>query len=400
MSDVIAAPSPAAAEASPLAGTSDAKKSGNVSLAQMANLLAKPAPVTAPEKVTGDAALPAKAGEPTSVAEAIEASRTTETPTQEAAAATQTEPAAVATEAEETAETPTDLSQLSNLDPKTKELVEGLLKKQKEHIQTLIDKRIGKEVAKTKGLEEQLAAMKQQQPIPAIPQNGLLPPPAAPLVQPTTFTPDAPLSNIHDLNTLAAKRMEADTFRQKADDALALGPDDAGRFVIDGEALTKEQVIMVRRNASNIMNVQVPQRAQYIQMRQQAVQAAYEEFPWMKDQQSAEYQQALAIMNSSPAIRALPNAELVIGYHLEGQKAVLARKKPAATATAPVTKSKPPSDQSALGGGSTVSGRISEQAKGRQNLSDEIGKLGSKGGVSVRDTAAFLARKDQLSQSR
>ncbi len=290
MSDVIAATSPAATEATPAVGTSDGKKSGNVSLSQMAQMLAKPAAAPATEKITSDAAPPEKTGEQPLVAEADDASRTTETQTEADATAdpTKTETAAP-TEAGET-ETPTDLSQLSNLDPKTKGIVETLLKQQKEHIQSLIDKRIGKEVAKTKGLEEQLAALKQQHPTTQTQsQNGLLPPPVASLIPPGGVPAETPaVANIHDLNALAAKRLEAETYRQKADDALALGPDDNGRFNIDGDALSKEQVIAIRRNAANIMNVQVPQRAQYIQARQQAVQTAFQEFPWMKDQQSPE----------------------------------------------------------------------------------------------------------------
>lgn len=403
MSDVIAATSPAATEATPSVGTSDAKKSGNVSLSQMAQRLAQPATPPAAEKITGDVAPPAKTGESTPVAEALDASRTTEsTPEGGTTPDPQTEETTEPIKGSE-AENLTDLSQLSNLDPKTKEIVETLLKQQKEHIQSLIDKRIGKEVAKTKGLEEQLAALKQQQPNQAQNQNGLLPPAVAPLA-PGNMPVDTPaVANIHDFNALAAKRMEAETYRQKADDALALGPDDNGRFNIDGDPLSKEQVIAIRRNASNIINVQVPQRAQYIQTRQQAVQTAFQEFPWMKDQQSSEYQQAVAMLNQSPWLQKMPNAEMIIGYHLEGQKALAARKKAAETATQKppvVTKQKPPSDQTALGGGSTATGRISGEARAQQTLSDEIRKLGSKGRVSNRDTAAFLARKDQLSQSR
>ncbi len=108
------------------------------------------------------------------------------------------------------------------------------------------------------------------------------------------------------------------------------------------------------------------------------------------------------MLNQSPWLQKMPNAEMIIGYHLEGQKALAARKKAAEAAPAKPapTKPKPPSDQSALGGGSAATGRISGEARAAQNLSDEIRKLGSKGRVSNRDTAAFLARKDQLSQSR
>lgn len=400
MSDVNAVTSPTATEATPAVGTSDGKKSGNVSFSMIAQLMQKSAQQPSDEKIAGDVTPPIKTGETTPAAEVQSTSRATESQPEGVTPPAQTEQTEVKPEGQDEAETPTDLSQLSNLDPKTKALVEGLLQKQKDHIQEMVNKRIGKEVAKTKALEEQLGAIRQQAPAQVVPPNGMLPAPTPAIPQ---FTPvaDVPLAEIHDVNALAAKRQEADTFRQKADDALALGPDDNGRFTIDGETLSKEQVIAVRRNATKILNVDVPQRFQYLQTRQQAVQAAYAEFPWMKDQQSPEYQQASAILNQTPWLRNMPNAELIVGYHLEGLKVSAARKKAAeAPAAKPAPKPKPPSDQSALGGGSAATGRASADTRSKQALSVEIGKLGSKGRVSVRDTATFLARKDQLSQSR
>lgn len=297
---------------------------------------------------------------------------------------------------------PTDLSQLSSLDPKTKNIVEGLLKEQRKRDQGLIDKRISKEVLKTKALQDELATLRgPAQPIPA---NGLLPVPAATMPQPAPVLgmTDFPLPEINDMQGLQAKRNEADLFYQKANDALAIGPNDDGKFDIDGEVFTKEQVVNIRRAATKIINVDIPQRAQYIQLRGQAVKLAYEEFPWLKDQSTPEYQQASSMLTNAPWIKNMPNAELFLGIHIEGLKAIEARKKASATPApaVPATRQRPPSDQTALGGGATGGSRASSDVRAKQALSVETGQLSRKGGVSMRDAVKFLERKDQLSQTR
>lgn len=314
------------------------------------------------------------------------------------------QPAAPATDPDDAADPGTDLSQFSALDPKTRELVQGLLEQQKARIQEKVDRRINKEIAKRLALEAQV----QQHPAapapaaqPPAPQVGLLPQaqavPQAPAIPPGPV----PLADVSDGNGLVAKAQEAREYRQKADDALALGPGSDGHYVIDGQQLTKEQVVQVRRNASDVLEVHVPQRHQFLMQRQQALQIAYQQFPWLSNPQTPEYQQAVTFLNQAPYLRNMPNAEIILGTLVEGTKAVNARQQAAAApaAPAPAPRQRPPGDQVALGG-SSAAPRASASTAAQQRMSDELGKLKGRKGVNVRDVASYLAQRDQLSQPR
>lgn len=400
MADVIAAASPAAPEVNPTAGKSDGKKSSNVSLSELTQRFKKPA--AAPSaKIAVETAPPANPGVSTPAAEVPLASQATPSSPEVSPAPAPQAPTPAPTE-EHDEGAPTDLSQLSNLDPQTKTIVEGLLKQQKERIQGLIDKRINKEVLKTKTLQDELAALRGGNPQ-QVPANGLLPLPvqAAPAPAPVLGMTDFPLPEINDLGALAAKQNEANTFKQKAEDALAIGADEDGKFRIDGEVFTKEQVVNIRRAANKLLTADIPQRYQYITLRGESVKRAYEEFPWLSDQSTPEYQQAKSMLINAPWLKNMPNAELFLGIHVEGLKAIEARKKAKGEpAAAPAARPKPPGDQTALGGGAGGGTRNSGEARARQSLTAEIGKLSAKGGVSMRDAVKFLERKDQLSQSR
>lgn len=385
-----------AASTAPEAQTADAK-SGNITVdGARARLLSRMAETaeraSAAVKPAGDNAAPAQAGETPAAQAAPTQERTESTPAETASAETQ--------QSEIDAAAASDLSQLSSLDPSTRELVNKLLDAQKDRIQSAVDKRIAKEVAKRGELQRQLQSGGQQQQTQATaaqqaqPFQGLIAPIAPPAqAQPLPAQPalaDQPLAHISDFVALDKEERMLKSMNGLADDALTDGPNESGKYVVDGAEFTKAQLIQIRRNTNNILQNSVPERRTFIQIRQQSLALAVQEFPWMKDPSTPEYQQAQHALNTQPWLRGLPNAEVLIGVNIEGLKAIAARKAASSeTAKKGATQTtKPRGDLSILGGGG--SGAIRNPEAARAAKKSETRELRKSGGMSVRDVARYL----------
>lgn len=404
MLDPIAPPSPgAAAEGSAPSGNGDGK-TGNVSVEQMtARLAARMRGETTPAAIPPAATIAAPA--PAEVNPAAPG-------TAQAAPVTAPVTPAPAPLVEAPADAPEvitqpDLSQLSDLDPRTQERVKQLVEAQKQRTQEAIDKRIGKEVGRRKALEEQLAKLQGTQPVPPQPLQSPfqqpVPQQAQPIQQvqaPIQVPVSIPLPGIDTVQALQAKQHEARLVRQNVEDAIALGPNADGKFTVNGQEYSRQDVIDIRRGATDMLENQIPQKYQFIQTRQQALATAVQTFPWMSNSQSPEYQQASALINQNPWLRNLPSMEYTVGMFIEGLKAVGTRAQATPAAPAAAARVRPPGDQSVIGGGGSAPTRTNGDALAKQALTEQIGKLRKKGGVSVNEYAAHLAQRETLSNSR
>lgn len=271
--------------------------------------------------------------------------------------------------------------------------------------QAVVDKRIGKSVAKQRKAERDLAEVKlqlaelssrQSQPEQKQEAEALS---IVPL-------PDgvSPLANIDTMQGLVKLESEAKQAIRFAEDAI--------ESIRDGdqppEGWTKQTLREVLRNAKVTLEDQIPNRRQFLSSRQQMQQKAYEVLPFMRgeDKSNSDYKAAQAIYQRHPFLRNIPEGDFTVGLIVEGIKAVDARnaaaKSSATSATtgkAPViSRPRPSGDQSMVSenGGSV---RTAPGANKERAMAQERENLAGKKGVSQGDYAAYLSRQSKLRNS-
>ena len=263
-------------------------------------------------------------------------------------------------------------------------------------LQKKIDKRIGKEVAKRKALEAQLNEMKleiarQAQAQQQTPQTA----PIAPLPQGTV-----PLANIQDVQGLSQLQQQAKEAKRFAEEQL--DRDDFEPVQVGDNLLDKSALKTIIRNANKTLEDDIPARYQFLQARNQAQQAAFEKFPFLKDKSAPEYVQAQSAYLQMPWLRNLPNADWIIGVQIEGLKALEAKEK-AKTAKAPAkpvpaVSTKPPASQTVVS--SAGSDTRSTVAKDKNTLEAYRAQLSKKGGVTAQEAVQFLLAREQAKKNR
>ena len=360
--DQVPAPSqPAEASPTPQAN-SDAPKRGNLSVAEAAARLLNMEAENAKAKETQLAGQPA----PAETDSAIESSAEPDAATAESAEVEAPEASAE--------EAPTD-------DVPSQDIPAELKKK--------IDKRIGKEVAKRKALEAQLnelrlAVSQTQQQQAGQPAQV----PIAPL--PQGVTPLAQIEDVKQLQTLAQQAKEAKRFAEEQ-----LDNDNFEPVRVGDEILDRQKLKTIIRNANKTLEDDIPNRAQFLQQRNQAQQIAFEKFPFLKDKSTPEYVQAQQAYIAMPWLKNLPNADWIIGVQIEGLRALQAKEKKAGakpTKAAPFS-TKPPSSQSVVSSASSDV-RTPSSTRSQAQIESMRSALSKKGGVSQNEAAQFLLARE------
>lgn len=390
-----------------MAQKSDAKASDNRSGADARGVLLKsflerqtaadaPAAPAVVETVTPPAQPAAQVTEPTtSVTEPATTPDATEPAT---TPVTTEEPAPVTTETEPTAEpeeieaTGADsvLSQLSSLDPATREVVQDFLLKQKAELHENVQKRIGKERAMRGQLEKEIAQLKS-----ATPQK----PEIIRVPAPTDTNPLADVADVQTLTQRHAEAKEAKRWAQTVLDGENWQQVESGGKQVDAvntgdRWLTKADVKGILRNAQAALEDHIPARLQFLTRKQQVQQAAFVEFPYLKDRNSVEYQEAEKYRAAYPQLAVLPDADLLIGYAMEGLKTVEARKKAATAAgtTKPkVTAKPPPASQTAVPA-TAAAPRLTGDQQAKRGVAAEKEKMAAKGNVSGDDLRRYFLK--------
>lgn len=238
------------------------------------------------------------------------------------------------------------------------------------------EKRIGKEVAKRKELEERLEAVTAE--MAELKQQFQ----ERPAVEPPT--PENVLGEVKTLAELNAKEAEARRYLDQAEEHLD-GLDDGGdpaaaaawlrqggvKLPEEADSATVRQVLKrIRRNADRVTR-DAPQRREWLAQEQQATQQARQTFPWLADKASPEQAQLAAVVKAIPEIRRLPHWQFAGAVYVEGLKAIQARKE-AAKPAAPVPQ-KPVARQPGKPGASPQApqGREAKAAVSRAQLEKE-----------------------------
>lgn len=284
--------------------------------------------------------------------------------------------------------------------------------------QKIFDKRLGKEIGKRTALETKIAAMEARQ---AELEAKLIEPAAATpdpvATPPVPITGPQPLSDLNDLASLGALQQQAKSAVRWAEETLDTpkawktridtdpdtGEETSVRVTANGDkTFTEAEVKGIMRNAKLTLEDKIPQRAQFVQMRDRAQTAARKEFPFLTDKKSPEYQQAQQMLRD-PWVQMRADAEWIVGMQLRGMKALEADRAAAKAAVDPKPKpkaaAKPSSDQSAVSSTATTA-RVPITTSAKQALVAEQQKLSKKGGISTAEAIASLQNRERIRNSR
>lgn len=345
------------------AETSDAKQSGNVKMGQAAKSLLK-----------REAALTTKIQTPAeSTTKAATAA--TETPATTSAADGSDKPATESKQAETKVETAPAA--------KTEESDDALSKISPE-AQAAIDKRIGKALEKARLAEERAEALQRRLDTQALPP---------PVVQPT---PDNPLANVNDVEALKKELKSAKETKLWAQQQL--NRKDLAQGVKVGDmTYTEDQFRDALNNIERRIEIEIPERAEFLTKRQQFNNLAAETFDWLRNPDSEEFKLHQKLLSLDADLARKPNATYLAAAAVEGQTQVNLRRALAADrqGTRPVRQGQQaPAAQ--LASGAAIAATTREVGSGRAQaaLQAEMGKLKKSGHVTMKDAASYFRQKE------
>lgn len=212
-------------------------------------------------------------------------------------------------------------------------------------------KRIDKLTARNAQLEAELESLRAR--LDQRPDEAQDTSPTAPAPQPQGRNP---LSSVTNLSDLAARESEAHQVIDWADTqmiALRRNPEAVAKslkalnlLTAEPEEATREDLeaalLSVRSNAERTVRVHIPQRREYIAASQHFEKVAVQEFPWWKDTKSQDYQLAQRVLSEwGDGVKQMPNWKMMVGVHVEGLKALEARRKSRSSAGTPSPAARP-----------------------------------------------------------
>ena len=302
---------------------------------------------------------------------------------------------------EDTSKVPESESEVEAEEPKAAEATEEPKEEAKEDLspethtldpklQEILDKRIGKEVAKREKLKAQIAELETKlasQPT-EVEKEVPVPVPA-----------NVPLAEITSMEQLSAYKENLATDIIEAEGLMWSDFPSDGLDTKWGK-VTKPQLSAMLTEAKKIERTQIPAREKFLATRTQATQTAQEKFPFLKDPTHPGYQMAKQALNDNPVLRNYPNRDYLVGMLVRGQLAMQAEEA-AAKEPAKGTKPKP----RPTGGQSEITSDASIQRApvglaGQAALQAEILKItGGKKSQDSKTFAAVLAAKQRFRNS-
>lgn len=325
--------------------------------------------------------VPAEAVEETKADEAAEPEATDEAEKEAVEADTEQE-----AETTDSPETENDLSQSETVPPEKKAKWEAS-----------VQKRIDKEVAKTKALEAKLAEMEAKL---AAPKDEAEAP--APVVIPLDNPDDKTVvaKSDADLEKLARDAQSALDFIESNELAIqkaALRDED--RVVIGGREFELNYLLEAKREAKRHLDRYIPARRQFLKANATATQEAQQILPAMFTRGTPEYLEFQSLKRQYPALAAVPDAERLWALAKRGQQALEAEK--AAAAKAPVKPASATAPKTAGDTGTTAAAKpaasrtsATEKAKIKGELDKAMKRFESTG--STDDYSKVLILQTRL----
>jgi hypothetical protein len=189
-------------------------------------------------------------------------------------------------------------------------------------LQSVIDKRIGKEVAKRKGLEETLGSERKQ--------TEQLQEQVTSLTKQLEDTPLPSVPGTHPLLTVESEKdieaWEEDFWQfrkwaRKHHESGYEGEDDKGNTI----TYTPEDIEARLEQLTEEKERFLPKARELLGKRGEFEAKAKELYPALQDRKNPEYGEMLSILRAVPALKQLPDYKIVVGDLLRGRKARLAK---------------------------------------------------------------------------
>ena len=277
------------------------------------------------------------------------------------------------------------LSHNTDLTPEEREKFKSVTQQWQEGV----NKRIGKEKgrreaaeARIRELEESLQKVSTEKPEP----DEV----AAP-------TPDNPLSDVVDVQSLVSREREANQVIDQAQAYLdQLDNSGAAEIKVGDTTYNRQTLREIRRGAERALREHIPQRHRFLAQQAEFRKLVQRDVPEILDPKSPMFKEAQQARVLYPQLATLPNGDYLIGLALKGARSLAAeqaaKKKPA------VTSSKVPVSQTAVT--AAVSTQSRNKVNGSESYEAEKKKVFAKGNVSGQEAAALLLKREQLSTSR
>lgn len=284
----------------------------------------------------------------------------------------------------------------------------SLTPEQREVLQKRIDKEVAKRYKLKGEFDAKIEALTKQ--VQELSQKAQ--PTAQADQKPQSAPSHDPLPHIKSEADLLKLRDEAKSSLRWAEEQLDYdSADDREAITINGEQVKPSNAMLKRimRNARETLDESIPAKLSVFQHHAQMVQKAaenrklaIERFPFLSKPDSAEFKLAQQVYQSNPWLQNSPEGELYAAAIAQGmnppKSEEKAKEEPKAAAVAKVLL-KAPSDQAPVSTAGTIQ-RLSPDAAKRNTASAEQEKLLAKKGVTARDAAAYLARREQLLNQR
>jgi hypothetical protein len=232
-------------------------------------------------------------------------------------------------------------------------------------------KRINQLTARAKGAEEEVALLKSEiQSLQSQTNKSSDQPDAKPALNKIT--------NLADLETLRKEALSAKKW------ALSnLGRSEV--VEVDGKEYDDDDIRNILTEAEEYLTEGIPQRAQFLQQKQQWVNDTIQTFPWTEKGEGEEWQTFLSIRGNEQyktLLDSIPHGDYVTGLLVEGIKSVQARQ--AKSKAKPKTKAKTPP----LADLADAVAPPAEDKKIRQEKKKEA--ILGKGAISAKQFAQYL----------
>lgn len=252
-------------------------------------------------------------------------------------AETETEPEAKAEEAEQ---------------PETTEEGEDELKgKLDEHTQQVINKRIAKEVGKTKAEREAREAAEAK--LAELQQQLEQQPKPEPVPVRVGSVPLAHVENVAQLQAEQAKARAALKQSEELLDTLEDNPEDVEAALRQSNVVLRDEhgqedysvpkmrkfLKGIRRTADDVVTQAIPERAQYLDIQSKAQAKAQEIVPELKDLKSPRYAKFQEVVRAFPQLKTIPDWPMAAAVQVIGLEVLEAKLKAAQPV---VAKAKPP----------------------------------------------------------
>ena len=230
-------------------------------------------------------------------------------------------------------------------------------------------KRINQLTARAKGAEEEVASLKEEvQSLKSQPNDS-------------TDTQSKPsldkVTNIEDLETLRKEAVAAKKW--------ALSNLGKSYVEVDGKEYDDDSIREILTEAEDYLTEKIPQRAQFLQQKQQWVSDTIQTFPWTEKGEGDEWETFVSIRQNAQyksLLDSIPHGDYVTGLLVEGINSVKARQEKSKTAPKAKTKTPPLTDLADAVAPPAEDKKVRQEKKKQAIL--------GKGAISAKQFAQYL----------